>query len=272
MTKLRAWGVAALLAVVVIIAGGWFLALSPQNSKVSTLHDQTAQQQDANAKLTSQIALLKKQQSQIPAEQARIAQIKGRIPDTPQMTTYIRTLTSLAAATHVELVSIAPAQPTLVKLPSAQPQSAPASGAATGKGGAATGKGGAATGTGGTAAAPASLSTISVAIDVVGDYYSVQQFLSKLEDTQRVTIVSAVSLKPGTLPHGTGGGAATTSSSTSSDGQWKTLDAGISASIFMSAAPTTSTASVAGQAQPSAAAATPAAPPASPAPNASASN
>ena len=258
MTKLRAWAVAALLAVVAIVAGGWFLALSPQNSKVSSLRDQTTQQQDANAKLTSQIALLKKQQSQIPAEQARIAQIKGRIPDSPQMTTYIRTLTSLAAATHVELVSIAPAPAALVKLATAQPQTAAA-------------PSGAAKGTTSTTPATSSLSTISVAINVMGDYYSVQQFLSKLEDTKRATIVSALALKPGTLPKPTTGGAGATSSSTATNDQWKTLSAVITASIFMSTAPTTTAAPGTAQA-PATATSAAKAPAASPAATAAASN
>jgi Tfp pilus assembly protein PilO len=259
MNKLRAWGVLALVAAVAIAAGGWFLALSPQKSKVSSLKDQTAQQQDANAKLRSQIALLKKQQSQIPAEQARIAQIKNRIPESPQLTNYVRTLTSLAAATHVELVSIAPAAPTQVKLASAQPQGTAPSDAAAG---------------GAAPAAAPNLSTISVAIDVVGDYYNVQQFLSKLEDTQRATIVSAVSLKPGALPHGTGPSQDNVTSG--ADGVasgWKTLAASISASIFMSAAPQAVADPGAGQAEAPSTTTTNTAPPASPAAaNASASN
>jgi Tfp pilus assembly protein PilO len=243
----------------VIVAGGWFLALSPQKSKVSDLQDQTAQQQDANTKLRSQIALLKKQQSQIPAEQARIAQIKNRIPESPQLTNYVRTLTSLAAATHVELVSIAPAAPTQVKLANAQQQQPAPSGAATNAGTA-------------TAAAP-NLSTISVDINVVGDYYNVQQFLSKLEDTNRATIVSSVSLKPGALPRADGPGEGGAASGADAASAWKTLSASINASIFMSAAPQTVAAPAAGQAEaPSTTATTNTAPPASPAANASASN
>lgn len=258
MTKLRTWGVLALLAVVAIVAGGWFLALSPQKSKVSSLHDQTAQQQDTNAKLQSQIALLKKQQSQIPAEQARIAQIKGRIPETPQVTTYVRTLTSLAAATHVELVSIAPAAPTLVKLANAQPQSSGSSGGSAG--------------TGVPTTDAANLSTISISISVVGDYYNVQQFLSKLEDTQRATVVSSVSLKPGMLPQAQDGSASGAGKASVS---WTTLSASISASIFMSAAPATSATAGAAQGPAPAGATeapTTATPPASPAATTSSNN
>jgi Tfp pilus assembly protein PilO len=256
MSKLRTWGVVALLAVVAIAAGGWFLALSPQKSKVSDLQSQTAQQEQANQKLQSQILLLKKQQSQIPAEQARIAQIKGRIPESPQITTYVRTLTTLAAATHVELVSIAPAAPALVQLANAQSQANPAPSTAAGA-----------------APAPsaAGLSTISVAINVVGDYYSVQQFLSKLEDTTRATIVSSVSLAPGAVPQPQGGdGAAVSAAGTTSSGtgSWKTLSASISASIFMSAAPTAET----GAAPATGAATHDASPAASPTSTASASN
>jgi Tfp pilus assembly protein PilO len=261
MSKLRTWGVVALLAVVAIAAGGWFLALSPQKAKVADLHSQAAQQEEANQKLQSQILLLKKQQSQIPAEQARIAEIKGRIPDTPQVTAYVRTLTTLAAATHVELVSIAPSAPALVQLASVQPQTnpAPSTSASTGSAGVSAGAG----------APAANLSTISIAINVVGDYYSVQQFLSKLEDGKRIAIVSSLALAPGAPPQATGDTAGGAAAGAGGAGSWKTLSASISASIFMSGAPTTAVPGAA----PAAAAATPnASPAASPTSTASASH
>jgi hypothetical protein len=251
MSKMRTWAVLAGAVIVVILAAGWFGAVSPQKAKVKGLHTDTANEQVKNQQLSGKIRLLKSQQSDGPAEIARIAAIEDRIPATPALTAYVRTLADLAAQNHVELVSVSPTAPTAVSLTApvaAVPAAAAASGAATPAAVPAA------------AAAPA-LSAISITINVVGDYYAVQQFLTKLEDTKRATIVSTVSLAPGQLPKSS---TATESTSTvpGVDTQWKTLQAQIVASIFMSGVADTSNASAVAKAVPpvSQASATPGAP------------
>ena len=224
MSKVRAWAALALVAIVAVFAAGWFILLSPQKHKVSKLDDQAAAQLQTNQQLTSQISLLKKQRAQIPAQQAEIAAIQGRLPDTPALAAYVRWLSSTAAATHVELVSVAPSQPVQAQL---QQTAATASTSPTGSATPAQ-------------AAGANLSTISVVVSVNGDYYAIQQFLAKLESAQRATVVASVAIQPG-QPLKPAGGPATATDTTPA---WQTLQAQITASIFVAgAAPTTTAAS-----------------------------
>jgi Tfp pilus assembly protein PilO len=242
MNKVRAWGAAAVVIVVAVFAIGWFVALSPQKADVKKLKDQAASETQSNEQLTSQIAVLKKQRSQLPAEQARIAAIKQRIPGVPGLTSYVRTLAGIAGATHVELVSIAPSQASVVQM---QLPAAKASKKATANAGSSS------TDSGAQSPAPAApaptvatsnLSAIPITIDVVGDYYAVQQFLAKLEDTTRATVVSSVDLAPGQLPQPKNvgppaAGAAPTSSGNGNS--WQTLEAQITVTVFMSTEPAT---------------------------------
>jgi Tfp pilus assembly protein PilO len=223
MNKVRAWAALAVVAIVAVFAAGWFILLSPQKDKVSKLNDQAAAQLQNNQQLTSQIDLLKKQRSQIPAQQAEIAAIQGRLPDTPALASYTRWLASAAAATHVDLLSVAPAPPAQVHLQ----QAANSTTAATGQAG----------GSVPTQAAGTNLSSISVNIGINGDYYAIQQFLAKLESAQRATVVSSVAIQPGKALTAPVAGSAGSKADTTPT--WQTLQAQVTASIFVAGAPST---------------------------------
>jgi Tfp pilus assembly protein PilO len=213
--------VLAVVAVVAVFAAGWFVMLSPQKHKVTKLKDQAAAQLVANQKLASQVEVLKKQRSQIPAEQAQIAAIQGRLPDTPALAAYVRWLSATASAAKVELVSIAPSAPAQTHLrvtattPAAPAASAPA--------------------TTPTTPAGSNLSSIAVNISVNGDYYAIQQFLAKVESSQRATVVSSVSIQPGQALKPQSQGSQSTGDTTPA---WQTLEAHITANIFVDGAPT----------------------------------
>jgi Tfp pilus assembly protein PilO len=218
MAKIRLWALFAIVGIVVVFAAGWFLLLSPQKGKVSKLNDQAAAQVQSNQKITSQISLLKKQRAQIPAEQAQIAAIHGRIPDTPALAAYVRWISATASATHVDLISIAPAHPAQAKL-----QSSPNAAAATPN---------ASSGTAAQSPATSNLSKIAVNVTVNGDYFAIQQFLAKMESADRATVISSVALQPGQpLKAPTAQGAQAPDVPA-----WKTMQAQIGAVIFMSAA------------------------------------
>lgn len=213
MTKTKTWGILALGVILVVVVAGWFLALAPQRAKVTKLHDSAAAQVEANQTLKNRILLLEKQQKQMPSEQARIGAIADRIPSTPAMTGYVRTLALLATANHLELISVGPSGPAPVQV-AAAPGAAAATPAASGAAG---------------------MSSIRIAIDVVGDYYNVEQFLKKLEATQRATIVSSIEMQPGQLPVSQGGAPNPTATAAAVQGvSWTTLDAHITATVFMS--------------------------------------
>src|SRR5690242_13116616 len=123
MEKTRQWSLLTAVAVVVVLAAGWFLLVSKQNHKAAELKTQASQVQSENSGLASQVAQLKAQSKDLPAQQARLNKIAQQVPDNPALPSLIRQLTTAANAAGVDLVSLAPATPSLV-------QAAPAAAAA----------------------------------------------------------------------------------------------------------------------------------------------
>jgi Tfp pilus assembly protein PilO len=222
MSKTKAWAFSALAAIALVFAAGWYFAISPQHAKVSKLHSAGVSQQSTNQQLSLKLQTLQRQQAQVPAQLAQIAAAHDRVPSNAGLPAYMRRLVADAAAAHVELVSVAPADAALVKL--ATPKPSPAAPAAAGT---------ATPPVRATTAAPAAppLAQIAVSIHVVGDYFAIQQFISKLEAENRITVVSGLDFKPGQLP-------APPVNATGPAGvagpDWHTLDATITAAIFTS--------------------------------------
>jgi Tfp pilus assembly protein PilO len=174
------------VAVLVIVAAGWFLAVSPQKHKVSNLASQAATQEQTNSGLRTRLSVLTAQMSAVPSEEAAVARVAQRIPSDPDMPNYVRALTTIAGQTGVELVSIAPAQPTAVAVPAAQ---VPAAAAPT--------PGASAAAVPAAPAAPAvSLQAISVSLTVQGGYFQIQQFTAALQRLTRSTVVSSIAVTP----------------------------------------------------------------------------
>lgn len=217
MSKIRTWVSIGAIAVVVVVAGAWYFAISPQSARAANRNAQAASEQQKVRVLQGQLALLKKQQAQVPAEQASIDAASSNLPSDPALPAYIRALYAAALATHVELVSVAPSEPAPAK-PAAggqQPSPSPAAHAGT---------------TPSAAALP--LDEITLNMQLVGDYFALQQFMSKLEGMRRITVVSNITLTPGQGPQ------PQTTSTASAQAQpantWRTLQAQVTAAIFMS--------------------------------------
>jgi Tfp pilus assembly protein PilO len=248
MTRIQQWIAGAVVAILAIVAAGWFLAIAPQKHKASNLLAQVSQQDQSNSGLRTTLSRLTAQMSAVPAEAASVAAIAQKIPSDPAMPDYVRTLTAAAKQTGVELVSIAPSIPVAVAVaaPVVAAPTASTSPAATASAAAPA-----------PAAVPASsLQTIDVALGVQGGYFQIQQFTAALEKLSRSTIVTSISLAPAvslTAPAPATGA--------SPPPAWKALQASISVSVFMNSSatftavpvPTPSTASIPGAAVASAA-------------------
>jgi Tfp pilus assembly protein PilO len=235
MDKLRQLSLLTAVAVVAVVAGGWFLLVSPQRSKVSDLHAQAAEQKDKNATLSTEIARLEAESKDLPAEQARLAAIAEQLPPNPAMPALIGDLARAAKKSGVDLQIIAPAAPvayttsstnTLVgpqstasaaasgtsssstssstsstsstattPSPSASPASAGTSSTSTSTGSTTTGA--ATLPASGTTAAAGGLYQIPISITAVGTYFQLTQFLNQLENLRRAYLVTAIDLKPG---------------------------------------------------------------------------
>ena len=187
MDKLKQWVTLTVLGSVVILAIGWLLLVSPKKGEAADLHEQATTQVVANATLETQLQVLRAQAKELPKKQAELAQVAAKIPDNPSLPSLIRALTAASTSAGVDFVSVTPGPPAAVAA-AAQPQATAAATAQT------TPPAAAATGAAGT------LATIPVALNVVGDYFAVAQFISNLENLPRALRITALTLAPGISP------------------------------------------------------------------------
>ena len=123
MDKLKQWVALTVVGCLAIVAGGWFLLVSPKRQHATELRQAAAIQVDANNALETQLVQLKAQARDLPKEQAKLAAVAARIPDSRAMPALIRALNKAAKSSGVELVSVSPSSTTLVA--AASPATAP---------------------------------------------------------------------------------------------------------------------------------------------------
>ena len=197
MTKTRTWSAATAALCVLLIVAAWFLLIAPQRAEAADLRDQTLAQDQANQQSRLKIQQLKAQYAQLPAKQAELAVIKQQLPDNPALPTLIRSLSAMADASGVTLVSLAPATPAPV-VAAAAPVAAPA-----------------AAGTTPVAARGSStaLQGIATTLVVRGDYASSTLFVQKLQAASatkagaqmaRAFLVQSVKVAPNAAPDSAG--------------------------------------------------------------------
>lgn len=175
MDKLKQWVVLTLVAVLVVLAAGWMLLISPKHSVAADLHTQAGEQMNQNAALQTQLAVLKAQAKDLPKQRAKLTAVAAKIPDNPALPALVRDLTKAATTADIELVSIVPTAPEPV---TAGAVTTPVAGGAS-------------------AAAAPGLSTIKVTLAVVGGYFQIEQFLNGLEDLSRAVKVTGVTMALG---------------------------------------------------------------------------
>ena len=220
MTKMRQWSLLAGLAVVAVLAAGWFLLISPKRGEASDLRDQTATQEQQNQQLQLRLEQLKAQAKDLPAQQAKLADFHLRIPDNPALPTLVRDLTKATKAAGTDLVSLAPGQPAALTPAAATQPVAPSSGTTTGQA------------AGAAASASSPLFAVPVQLHVTGTYPQVELFINQLEGLKRSFLVTGFQIGPDQKA----ASGSTTSGDTSSD---RTLDLQLDGRVFV--APTTAT-------------------------------
>jgi Tfp pilus assembly protein PilO len=183
------------VASIAILAGGYFLLVSPKLSTAAAARQEAEDQQTANNRLRAQIAQLNRQKKDLPRQQAELEKFAAKIPNNPALPGLIRSLSDAADNAGVELVSLSPGQPALVAT------TVPATAAGTSAAGT-TGTTPASGTTGAkTAAAPGPallpIASIPIAVEVTGSYSQVSQFLSEIEGLSRAFLVNGFSVDPG---------------------------------------------------------------------------
>lgn len=216
MSRLTTWVALTLAAVLAVLAGGWFLLVSPERAEAAELRAQAEQQHSTNDALATRIDVLKAQAVGLPAQQAALAAVAAKIPADPAIPTLLRSLSAAAASSDVEFVSLVPGA-----VLSASPAAAAPAPAEDG------------TPAPVTPAAPTvagGLSTIPVTINVVGSFYSLERYLGALEDLPRALRVTKLAVTPGENPVAPGSAGSTAAKDGSS------LTAAITGEVFVSTA------------------------------------
>jgi len=170
MNKTRQWAVLTAVGCLAVLVAGWMLVVKPQRAHAAQLRTQASGLQSDNNTLRAHVNQLRQMQKDIPAQQKTLAAIATKIPDNPALPALIRQLSAAADGAGVNLVSLAPGQPTIV--------------------------GGATAATSKAAATASPLASISVAINVQGTYFNVEQFFSAVESLSRAMLVNGFSLAP----------------------------------------------------------------------------
>lgn len=173
MTQTRLWSLVTAVVVVVLLAAGWLLLLSPVRSKVADLQTQKVSQESANDQSRARNVELKAEAAKLEAQEKRIKALQSRIPATVELPDVIRKLAGNAADVGVDVVGISPQPPTAI--------------------------GGASTPTAsGAPTAPAGdpLYMVPVTVDVKGAYKELESLLRKLEGLNRIFLVNGISVRP----------------------------------------------------------------------------
>jgi Tfp pilus assembly protein PilO len=101
----------AVLAVLLVSAGAWFLLISPKQDQAAATRGQVAEQESTNQALATEIQVLAAKAAKLPEKRAALDEVTAKIPTGPDLPTLVRALTAAAAASGVELVSVTPGAP-----------------------------------------------------------------------------------------------------------------------------------------------------------------
>jgi Tfp pilus assembly protein PilO len=182
------WLLTAVL-MVGVLAGGYFLLVSPKKGQVTKLQASTTTQRSQNTDLQGQIAMLEQQAKSLPAKQRRLAAIETKIPNNPSLPALVRSLTKSGRQTGMKLQILEPQEPAFVDAaaatsPPPPPPPAPGTSGATGTAGAA------AT----TTVDVGMLALVPIKVTACGSFAETQEFLSELESHKRTLMVTGAEI------------------------------------------------------------------------------
>ncbi|MEW6059932.1 MAG: type 4a pilus biogenesis protein PilO [Actinomycetota bacterium] len=153
--KLRAPIIAGVVSVVAVILAV-FLLVMPKMNDVKEAEDEVAQAQDLELSLRSRLSSLKEAERNAPKTNKQIAKIETQVPPTADLPGLLRLLREAADRSAVDFFSVNPGAPTVD--------------------------------------ASGRFSIISTSINVTGSYFSLEEFLYRLETLPRVGKVMSISV------------------------------------------------------------------------------
>lgn len=149
--------VAVGFAVLVVLAVLFFVM--PKFSEISSAQEDITAAQQQEGSLRAQLAVLQEAQAQAPATKREIQKVENQVPPTADLPALIRLLREAADRAAVDLFQFSPSSPTV--------------------------------------SASGDFSVISTSVNVTGSYFSLDDFLFRLESLPRAAKVTNVTISPG---------------------------------------------------------------------------
>ncbi|MCX6431187.1 MAG: hypothetical protein NTX12_09670 [Actinobacteria bacterium] len=104
--KNRFWVVVAAVLIVLILLAGWIFGIGPQLSLISSTNSKRVAIEDSNAAAQSRLIHLKADYLGIDALKTKLADLKGSVPSTASIPTFVTELNSTANSNGVTVKSL----------------------------------------------------------------------------------------------------------------------------------------------------------------------
>ncbi|PZE37664.1 type 4a pilus biogenesis protein PilO [Curtobacterium sp. MCPF17_031] len=203
MSRNRLNLVAAFVAMVLVVAGGFFLAVQPQLTQANAAHEQRSTVEENNAASRQELDRLRKQAEKLPDMQARLAQLSSSVPDSADVSGFIDELDRVAQEAGVNIASYTTSDAVPYAPPAAADASVSAAGSAPGDASTASPESTPAASAPAEPAAPSAVtnplitsrnfSVIPVTVAVTGTLDQALKFVSALQAGERLFLITAVS-------------------------------------------------------------------------------
>lgn len=111
MASRKTWALGAGVVALGLMAGTWFLGVSPALATAADTRTQTESVEAQNASLQAKLDALVADAPNLPQYQADLEELRVGIPTDPSMTTYLRRIDEVALARGVTVTAVTPGQP-----------------------------------------------------------------------------------------------------------------------------------------------------------------
>lgn len=101
MNKTRLWTLGSVIAILVIVAGGWFLGIQPQLDANSTAASDLELVENKNFTLEADLGNLKKEFEELDTNQARVDELRVAVPGDDKLDTFIGQINTMAVNSGV---------------------------------------------------------------------------------------------------------------------------------------------------------------------------
>jgi Tfp pilus assembly protein PilO len=189
---------------VVLVLLWYFILFAPTSSDLSSTRDDVSEIESQNQELQNTVRRLKELSRNSVEQQAQLRTLRAAIPSTPDLGEFILQANEIASAAGIDWLSIAPTPP-----------------AASGGAG--------------------PTSTITLSIQVEGQFSAVLDYLNRLEDLERLVVVDGVNVSVGGGAEGASGATGSATSTGSVTTGAPDLSVTITGRMFSDAQPSAGT-------------------------------